>query len=167
MKGLIYMSRKIKIYVIITFIFAITYFTSCRVTCYSGFINPTFVGYSLNQIDTLKITAYKVNSNFTIVVDSFLLFQYQPAIYTSYNDTIIVKLNEMPPRNISAGFDWKINLPKMNKTYFISNIISPSRDGNKGCCNPVNSVMVNGTNYVPFIAIDNPNTSGYLIFLNK
>src|ERR1700738_888084 len=97
----------------ITFILLIGFsFTSCKHTCVDSYINPVFVGFSLSDIDTFVLRAYKPNDNYLHLIDTFTIVMNRAGVYTTSHDTTVVCINVSNPREwISAGTDWQIYLP--------------------------------------------------------
>ena len=126
----------------------------CKNPCRNNNVNPAFVGFSQNDIDTIILKSFKPNDNFRQPVDTILIANFigGASIYTTINDTTFVYINNSNPNhNISSGLDWQIYIPAQNKTISISNILSESNEGGKGCLNPIKSFIQNGLFIVPQI----------------
>lgn len=146
---------------------SIFFLNSCKRPCRTGYVNPAFIGYSINQIDSLVIKSYKPNTNFTVLVDSFT--SNAGTIYTTSNDTTIVRFNDNIPTDfINAGYDYIIYLPHADTSYFISNMVSPATEGSNRCVNSINSLSINGVkNTISDVETGLFYTSGYIMYLKK
>jgi hypothetical protein len=148
---------------------------SCKnYICSDRLILMTFVGYSLNDIDTLVIRRYESKSNFSNLIDTFPITNKALnngkgyGIYTSSNDTTIVFVNGNYPNNgIFPGYDWKIFLPANGKIISISNIIGEKKEGGQKCENPINSFQVETTiqNEPTFFQTQDYSTTGYRAYI--
>ena len=140
---------------------------SCQRPCRTGYVNPVFIGYSINQIDTLVIKSYMPNTNFTVPVDSFST--NYGTIYTTINDTTIVRFNDNISNHfINAGYDYIIYLPHADTSYFISNIVSTATEGSNTCVNPITSLSINGVkNIISDVETGLFYTSGNMMYLKK
>lgn len=144
--------------------------------CSNRSILATYVGFVPSEIDTFVIRRYEPNTNYTTLIDTFLIFNaannggYGNGRYTTSNDTTIVFVNDGYPDNgIFPGFDWKIFLPATGKTILISNIIAPQKLGSQRCDNPINSfvqdgVLINSPSY--FNSGENFTTIGYRAYIH-
>ena len=163
----IFMNKKIKLFITIIITFVMFQCTSCRVACISPIINPAFIGYKSNELDSIYLKSYEINSNFAILIDSFPLSTY--AEYTTIGDTTIIDVNAaIYQHNIISGFDWGIVLPKVNRVYYISNIVTSNSEGHKNCTNTIYSMKVNDMTVTPvFSNTGRYNASGYRVYLKR
>jgi hypothetical protein len=135
--------------------------------CENNQLNPTFIGYSISDIDTCFLKRYKVNDNFQNPIDSIIVTNKFPSIYTSSNDTTIVYINDSNPYNwISPGYDWKVYIPATNQTFSISEVKSIQTSSSaKTCYNPIESFKLDGIMINPLMNETGVfYTSGYRIY---
>jgi hypothetical protein len=141
--------------------------------CSDRLILATFVGFKESEIDTFIIRRYVQNSNFQTLIDTFLITNkelnggYGDGIYTTSNDTTIVFVDDSYPNNgIFPGYDWKIYLPKINRTISIWHIIREEIEGHRGCENPntfqVDSIFSSSPKYFDTQAFY---TTGYRAYI--
>ena len=95
---------------------------------------------------------YVKNSNFTLLIDTTFFSETNAFSIKKSNDTI-----SFPARvgnfSISANYDWMFFLQGVNRTFKISEIVSPQVSlpcpGKVQCVNPIISLKIDGVNYVP------------------
>jgi hypothetical protein len=142
----------------------------CHYPCVKNRINPVFIGFTVADVDTIILKAYRPNDNYQHLVDSFMVHNLYASIYTTTHDSTTVFVNSSNPDHwVSAGFDWKIFIPAKNKTVSISNIVSPQTETSyKGCENPVNSYMLDGQLVIPIpVNTGTFYTSGYMVYIHQ
>ena len=141
---------------------------SCKYPCNKGFINPAFVGFSPGDINTFILRAYKPNENYLHLLDTIIVQNVDPTIYTTSNDTTIVYINANIDQLVVPGFDWQIYIPAKNRTVMISNIVSNPTEGGHQCRNPINSFMQDGQVITPIYMQTNKfYTSGFMIYIQN
>jgi hypothetical protein len=148
---------------------------SCKnVMCYERVIIPSFVGFQLNDIDTLVMKRYKANDNFRTFLDSSVITYdaltggHGYGMYTIKNDTTLVFVNgDNPSDGVYPGYDWKIIIPAKSKTVSISNINSENNEGRRGCVNAIRSFQVDGVinNSPTFVDAGEFYTIGYRAYI--
>jgi hypothetical protein len=127
----------------------------CHVySCEPNLINPTFIGFSATDIDTVILRAYEPNDNYQHLVDTFRVFKNK-AVYTTMHDTTIVYLNVVydgiANQIIKAGFDWQIYIPAKKRTVSISNIMTDATVGQHHCFNDITSFVQDGQTITPHL----------------
>jgi len=110
-------------------LFSISFFCACtsEVDCTDPRLEPTFVGYTMTELDTLIYTKFKAGSNFTVPLDTFLVDKSR-AHYTVKHDTINIFETVVESR-ILPGSDWQIFVPAANRTVLIADIASSHEKG--------------------------------------
>lgn len=142
--------------------------SSCTYPCNKGFINPAFVGFSASDINTYVLRAYKPNDNYLHLLDTMIVQNAGPTIYTTSNDTTIVYINKNIDQLIAPGSDWQIYIPAKNRTVMISNIVSDLAEGGHQCRNPIDLFTQDGQVIKPtYMQTDKFNTSGYMIYIQN
>jgi hypothetical protein len=164
----------IKTNTIIGILFCSILFCSCCKTktesCNAPAIDPVFIGFSLQDLDTIHIRMYKAGTHFSTLLDTFKVvkntgidsgFYYD---YQLFHDTIstyilfganAVSINSNLYCEIREGYDWVIYLPSVGQTDSISNITSDKETlsyetcacGCKAaprCSNKITSLVRNG-----------------------
>ncbi len=134
---------------------------SCRpknVTCTNGTIQVNPVGFSETDFDSANVIKYTQGSSFSAPVDSTTNVHY--SIYPSSADTgsiyALSTSDSTHPVFIVPGFDYRIVLPAIARSFTISNIVQSGKThesytsgfigGDKliVCYNSVTSVTVDG-----------------------
>jgi hypothetical protein len=140
-----------------------------RHPCINNYINPVFVGFSLADVDTIVLRAYRPNDNYLHLVDTTLIRNLYATIYTTTGDTTVVYVNSSNPDHwINPGFDWQIYIPAKNRTIAISNITSTQTEGpGRACLNPINSFKQDGQMIVPQpVETGHFYSSGYMAYIH-
>lgn len=140
--------------------------------CADSQIQPAFIGFSLSDIDTLVLSRFKVNDNFQNLIDTFPVRYGYSGQYETSNDTTIVFVTDSK-NGIKVDYDWIIFIPAINKTVFISEIVSEDKIGNCGSgifsmdkfgCNCTNNIYsAKKDNQV--VSFSNSGTTRYNIFI--
>jgi hypothetical protein len=161
----------------IILLFPVLLFSSCCRTktaaCVDPVIEPSFVGYSMSDIDTMIIRMYKANDNFNTLLDTFKIANCSgsssdsnscySSYYTASSDTINIFIqpgyNESSTSSnlycqIRKGYDWSIYMPSIDQADSISNITIEQETGSlEDCCckapdecpNKITSLKINET----------------------
>ncbi len=102
---------------------------SCRprnITCTNGTIQVHPVGFSQTDFDSAEVIKYTQGSSFSEAVDSTRSIIYDP-IYDGDTASIAASVNSNPdsthPLFIVPGYDYKIVIPKLGRTFAITNIV--------------------------------------------
>ena len=99
--------------------------TSCCRTedCETGYLNIATINFSRQQSDTFIIRRYKVNTNFSLLIDTLLLARNVNTFYTDKGlDTSYVIINESNLFRMNTGFDYILFFPATNTVRKISDI---------------------------------------------
>ena len=128
--------------------------TSCCKTenCESGYLNIATINFSRQQSDTFIIRRYKVNTNFSLLIDTLLLARNVNTFYTDKGlDTSFVIISESNPFSLNTGFDYILFFPATNTIRKISEITETRNQqkicitsNGKRCFNDINSYKVDG-----------------------
>ena len=92
------------------------------VPCGDANVQMIFTSFALSDLDTIVLRKYKAADNYQHLVDTINIF-YDSSLYRVSNDTTIVSLAD-PLKGIKVRYDWQISIPAINRTVFISDIIS-------------------------------------------
>ncbi|HEY8688508.1 MAG TPA: hypothetical protein VIM07_04675 [Chitinophagaceae bacterium] len=120
--------------------------------CVDSNIDPAFIGFNPSEVDTIIIRKYSKNNNFNTLIDTAFFDNKTSFQIQKSNDTISFPYR---PGNFSIdkNYDWVLFLPSINRTFKISNIVSPQVSlpcPNKvQCVNPINSLNIDGVVSVP------------------
>ena len=138
---------------IYTVIFILTVsITSCckTVDCERGYLDIATINFTRQQSDTFIIRRYKVNTNFTELVDTLLLARNVNAYYSDIGlDTSSVLMYDSNPFKINTGFDYVLFFPATNTIRKISDIKETKNQQTlclrlKRCFNDINSYKIDG-----------------------
>ena len=101
---------------LLTALIALTFLigSCCKAECLDASVFVTFSNFRVHQTDTLLLVRYKPGTGQTTVVDS--VWRFLPNLPGS--DTARSYHSE----NITAGTDWKIVIPAVNRTFWITDI---------------------------------------------
>ncbi len=105
-----------------------------------------FSNFDSNEIDTLLITSYFKNSNFSIQIDSFYVYS---DLLSQTNDQISIWL----PEPIDIQYDWKIKLTSNQTIYKLTDFVVKKATCNwcfwvgNDYYNRLESYKVNGMTY--------------------
>jgi hypothetical protein len=167
----------ISLSILLSSIFFCSCCTTKTITCGNPTIGLVYVGYSSTDLDTIVIRQYKANSNFTILIDTFKVYNCTNA-YTSScaayyvsNDTVRIGQGDSYTY-LGQGYDWTFYVPSSGQTDSLSDItITGSTtnykdcEANKlpACYSTISSLELNG------IVINNLNYPAYSypLFINK
>ena len=147
------MLKNIRMSCIYTVIFILTVsITSCckTVDCERGYLDIATINFTRQQSDTFIIRRYKVNTNFTELVDTLLLARNVNAYYSDIGlDTSSVLMYDSNPFKINTGFDYVLFFPATNTIRKISDIKETKNQQTlclrlKRCFNDINSYKVDG-----------------------
>ncbi|MBS1497464.1 MAG: hypothetical protein JSS85_11365 [Bacteroidetes bacterium] len=117
--------------------------------CIDFQIQPSFINYSISDIDTIILRKFKPNDSYQTLLDSFIVVYGYTGQYHTSNDTTSILIPD-GTNGIKAGFDWQIFIPSKSKTVYVSDIISEkkTRKCNRGLfsldpfgCNCINKVF--------------------------
>ena len=138
---------------IVIFIFVVNFTSCCRTeNCESGYLNITTINFRRQESDTFIIRRYKVNTNFSLLIDTLLLARNVNTFYTDKGlDTSFVRISESNPFIMSTGYDYVLFFPATNTIRKISDIteirnqqkICVTTNGRR-CFNDINSYKVDG-----------------------
>ena len=95
--------------------------------CVDPGIKPTFVGFTMTELDSLVLRQYKPNTNFQTLLGISSYNNYRLDYFQS-NDTIRVFFSN-PFVQIVPGYDWQLYIPSKNRIVSISNITSNHKTG--------------------------------------
>jgi hypothetical protein len=120
--------------------------------CGDEFINLGFINYTIEEVDTLELKKFKLNSNFQTVEKSILLVNGNNCTIYKNNDTCTVFIKYDTVMQMMPGSDWQIKIASSNESFKISNIISEQKTQkcnsyNKTTCvcfNRIYSLEING-----------------------
>ena len=138
---------------IYTVIFILTVsITSCckTVDCERGYLDIATINFTRQQSDTFIIRRYKVNTNFSVLIDTLLLARNVNAYYSDIGlDTSSVLMYDSNPFKVTPGFDYVIFFPATNTIRKISDIKETKNQQTlclrlKRCFNDINSYKVDG-----------------------
>ena len=130
------------------------------IDCADANIQPTFIGYSLADVDTMVLRRYKAGDGFNTLIDTFLITMYnRSGTYVIAGlDRIEVSTSGVYGNNgealnaIHVGYDWKLYIPATNKTVAITGIVSEHNSTHCWkcvCYNRVFSYMADTVTYKP------------------
>lgn len=154
-------------FLLLLFILELSVSCGKRINCADIPINPVFVGFDSSDIDSVIIRQYKAESNYQILIDTFLATplnsQYNYDFFSK--DSTIINV-DIPNQNhcIKVGFDWEIIIVANNQETFISKIVSEKTTTHSfegECYNRVFSLSVNSQQ------INVTHFPSYLIYINK
>ena len=138
---------------IVIFFFVANVTSCCRTeNCESGYLNITTINFRRQESDTFIIRRYKVNTNFSLLIDTLLLARNVNTFYTDKGlDTSFVRISESNPFIMSTGYDYVLFFPATNTIRKISDIteirnqqkICVTTNGRR-CFNDINSYKVDG-----------------------
>jgi hypothetical protein len=159
------------LYILITFIFI---GCSKEYDCADSQILPAFIGFSLSDIDTFVLRRFKANDNYQNLIDTFIVKYGYSGQYERANDTTTVFVAD-GKNGIKADYDWEISIPAMNKTVFVSEIMSQNKTGKCGSgifsmdkfgCNCTND-LYSAKKDNQIISFSNSDTSRHYIFIRN
>ncbi len=113
--------------------------------CRNVQLQPVFVGFSTNEIDTFIIRKYSAGNGFRRVIDS-LLVTGEYSYYRIGNDSTTVAINNSTndgTAGIQPDFDWQLYIPATAQTFSITNI---AREQKKGHCGGMDKFTCTCTN---------------------
>ena len=106
---------------------------SCRprnITCTDGTIQVLPVGFSETDFDAATVIKYTQGSSFATVVDSTHAINFGP-VYNGDTASIAAFVTSNPDSIhtvfIVTGYDYKIVLPKLGRTFTITNIVQSGK----------------------------------------
>ncbi|MBY0535637.1 MAG: hypothetical protein K2P88_07290 [Chitinophagaceae bacterium] len=118
--------------------------------CTEAVTNIAFISFPVDETDTILVKKYEKASNFTILIESFSINQTN-SNYCRYNDTLQVSYSFGLDNGFLSKYDYKIELPKVNRQYLITEITEEYRSirtglsmDKIGCINFIKSYQVNG-----------------------
>lgn len=164
---------KSKDFILFTLISVILFGCTREYDCLNSQIQPAFIGFSLPDIDTFVLKKFKAGDNFQTIIDTFIVKHGYTAQYQISNDTTAVFVTN-GENGIRAGNDWQIYLPAVNKSIFISAIISEKKTEKCGSgifsmdkfgCNCTNNIYSAKKDNQPVI-FSNSDTSRHYIFIH-
>ena len=155
---------------------AILLLTSCgkdhECDCIDASIQTSFIGYPMDDIDTFIIRKFKAADNYQTLLDSIRVGYGGIGAYTNLHDTTTVTVYNN--KVLSAGYDWQIFIPAVNKTILLSDIEAEKNKGtyrtgifsmDKQLCDCSNRVFSAKINNQPFTF---QSTDGnYFIYIRK
>ena len=110
-------------------LFCAALFSSCRqknITCIDGTIQVHPVGFSERDFDSAVVIKYTQGGSFSTVVDSTHSVLYNAGSYSQDTASIAVYVTINPDSSsrvfIVPGYDYKIILPVLGRTFTITNI---------------------------------------------
>lgn len=138
-------------------------FASCCRTegCETGYLDIATINFSTHQSDTFIVRRYKVNTNFTSLVDTLLLARNFNSFYTDKGlDTSFVTIYESNPFRLTTGFDYLLFFPATNTLRKITDITETKNQQKicltsnwTRCYNDINTYkvdgIVNNNSYIP------------------
>jgi hypothetical protein len=150
--------------------------TSCgkdhECDCLDVPIQTSFIGYPMSDIDTFVIRKFKAADNYQTLLDSIKVGYGGVGAYNNLHDTTNVTLYH--GNVITAGYDWQIFIPAVNKTILLTDIEAEKNTGtyrtgifsmDKKGCNCWNRVFSAKINNQPFTF---QSTDGnYFIYIRK
>lgn len=134
-------------------LFVVMTFYSCGTTpCVDRSFSLAFVGFSITDIDTIKLTAYQPHTIFQNIMDSSIVIPKNTEISQSVDTLFIIYLGATSLGQTTKGlvdlsprFDWQIYIPSKNKTVFLSDIKSPQTESHeRACWNSIDSYVQDG-----------------------
>jgi len=142
-------------------VFALSLFlgSACskKISCLDAEILLGFVNTPLSDIDTVILKKYALNSNFNNPIDSITIIPNTNAevVMRTTGDTAVLRLFNAE-RGVKAGFEWQIILPKVGKSYTLSNIQQTNNEIKCGtfntdcfCNNLITGISLNNQNAIP------------------
>jgi len=143
--------------------------------CTDLVIQPAFIGFASSDIDTFILRKYKPNDNYQNLIDTFIVKFGDYSVYRPSNDTLTVFVSDASNDGkvgIKAGYDWQIFIPSINKTVFVSDIISEKKTGKKSYGIFSLDKVGNCTNSIFSAKMDNqiinfPYSAGYYLFIRN
>ena len=153
-------------------IFILLFFNSCGkvIDCNDAQIQPSLISFPMSTIDTLVIRKFKANDNYQNLIDTQKIIRGSSGQYVISNDTTSIFIADRS-KGITVGFDWKIYIPSINRTIFISNISSEkntTKCGNIGepfgcsCTNNIYSLKKDNQ----IVTFANPNIGYNYIYIH-
>ena len=140
-------------YRLLSLLIMISCISSCgKCPCVDSDIYPGFIGFDPSDVDTVIISKYSKNNNFTTLIDTVFFDDKSSFEIQKTKDTISFPYR---PGNfsINKNYDWVLFLPSINRTFKISDIVSPqvslSCPSKVQCVNPINSLNINGVTSTP------------------
>lgn len=119
---------KIKILVVITSLSIILTCCTKEFDCADPQIQPSFIAFSIPDIDTFILRKYKINDNYQTLLDTFkVVYGYTGHYYTTNDTTSVFVIDG--ENGIKVGFDWQIFIPAKNKIIYVSDILSEKKTG--------------------------------------
>ena len=130
--------------------------SACRsytYNCTDSSLSTTFIGFTQAEIDTFYLRQYVANTTYSSLLKTDTVGRSRNLSLYQRNDSIDAFTYGV--QSISAGSDWELIIPAVNKTIRISNIVSEKRQGKKtntifsfgpgSCINPIYSAQVDNT----------------------
>lgn len=144
---------------IVIFLLSACIVPSCRkkISCNDAEIFLGFVNVASSDIDTVVLKKYSANSNFRNPLDSIEIIPNTNAeiIIRPTGDTAVLRLFDQE-LGIKVGFDWQVDIPKIGKSYTISNIQQTDNEIKCGtfntdcfCNDIVTAISLNNQNAIP------------------
>ena len=141
------------------FLLGIVFLSSCckTVECSRGFTTVSFVKKFPPDIDTFYLRRYKLNSNFSVKIDSAIYKINQNIFVTEYKgDTVVMQkpISQEPKLFfIDAGYDYELVLPSTGELSRITEVIEGNYEQKfcglmrKECKTEIATVKVDGISY--------------------
>lgn len=152
-----------------TFMFLCIYGCAKQFPCSDTNVQMIFTAFKPADLDTIVLRKFKPADNYLHLIDSINIF-YDSSVFIRSNDTTVVFLNGAM-QGIKAHYDWQIVIPAINRTVFISDIVSEQSSGTCGgvqacgCINKIYSLKID--NVLMDLSNLNQNFGPYHVYIHK
>ena len=118
--------------------------------CNPATSNMAFVAFRSDETDSILVKKYSKASNFTTLIDSFLLTPGNSS-FEQRNDTLFVRNSFGTDNGFLSKYDYEITLPETGRQFLITAITEEYRSyksglsmDKRGCVNFISSYISNG-----------------------
>lgn len=144
-------------YSVVFFLLVIGFLSSCcrNVDCTRGFTTVSFVQFMPPDLDSFYLRRYKINTNFSVKLDTVIYKIRQNIFYKEHKrDTSVVQpadLSTIPKLFfIEEGYDYELVLPSIGKISRITDVEEGNEEQNicgmarRQCYTQIRTVKVDG-----------------------
>ncbi len=138
-------------------------------------IQPVFIGFDREDIDTFALIKFEANNNYQNAIDTVIVSSTDYSPYQTSNDTtkiFVSGASNSGELGIKTGYDWQIFIPSIKRTIFISDIRSEQKTGKRSygifsmdkvgnCTNRIFSAKMDGQ------IVNMSDSTGYFLFIHN
>jgi hypothetical protein len=149
-------------------LYIICYFLlSCKeFPCYPAISQLALISFSDVETDTLILRRYAKATNFTTLIDTFLINRSNSTYFKS-NDTLRIFNLFGGDQGLKSKYDYEIYVPQLNRLFRITDIVEEFNKTRSGpgevvvhCSDPIKSYKLNGQ-------LITGNYNYYMVYIRK